>query len=321
MTDDCRMLEQPLDAKSLRPLGKRTKRVVVSGRLSDDNHQRVSKLLKNRPDVTLLFCGRPKGVKDLRFLRYYPLVKRLEIDLWNLSSTEGIDCLSDDLRSFDFGPTKSKRLSLSFLERFTKLVELRVEGHTKDIEALSGLKALRQLHLRSVTVPNLNLVRSLKKLLIVTLKLGGTTELEGLSSLKNLRYFEAWQVRGLADLSEIAGLKSLKYLFLQNLAQVKELPSMRPLRLLRWVGIDKLKNLSDLSPISEAPNLEELTVVDMKQLPLEALQPFVGKKKLRAARIGLCSMRRNKEAEELLNLSTDTMDKFEAIEAALADIK
>lgn len=313
-----RMLDSPLKAEALRPLGAKVEVVQFCSRLTDQEHQQTARLLQKRPDVTLRAFGRPAGVVNVDFLRHYPFVKHVAIDLYNLNSLEGVSHLPDALQSFSLGQTKTKRISLSFLERFQKLEELSLEGHSKDIEVVSRLKALRQLHFRSITLPDLSLLKPLKHLRAFTLKLGGTTALDAIAFLKELRYFEAWMVKGLGDLSVLAKLKSLTHLYLQALAQVTALPSFRPLRSLRWVTIETLKNLPDLTPVAEAPKLAELSLIDMRQLPTSALKPFVGHKSLRAANIGLGSLRRNEEALALLGVSGEVTDKFAAYEEAVA---
>jgi hypothetical protein len=137
MCDYLRELNPPLDAKSLRPLSKRVETLQFRKRLTDDEHQQVAKLLRNRPDVTLRVYAIPNRMRDLRFLRHYPFAKKVAIDLYDLKSIEGVEHLPSDLRSFDFGLTKSKQLSLSFLKRFTKLEALEIDGHTKDIDSRS----------------------------------------------------------------------------------------------------------------------------------------------------------------------------------------
>jgi hypothetical protein len=316
-----RQLRPPLEAKSFRPLEEWVNTVQFDEPLSDDDHRQVAKFLLNYPNVSLRVFGRPEGVETLEFLKHYPSVRHLEVDLYLLKSTVGIEHATQDLQSFSFSQTASKAHSLAFLRRFKKLEQLSIEKHTKEIGVVSELKHLKQLHLRSVTLPDLDLLKPLKELRAFTLKLGGITNLSALREIKSLRYFEAWMVRGLADLSVLADMKSLTHLFLQSLPHLKELPSFASLKSLRWVTIEALKNLTDLSGVAQAPNLEELALLDMGHLRLPNLEPFVGHKTLRAAGMGLGSLKRNEAADQLLGVSDKVSDKFAAYNAAVAGDK
>jgi hypothetical protein len=83
---------------------------------------------------------------------------------------------------------------------------------------------------------------------------------------------------------------------------VRSLPSFRPFQDLRRCCVQNLKHLTDLSPIAEAPNLEEIVLVGMRHISVDGLKCFQGHSALKAATIGLGSMRRNAQAVEMLGL-------------------
>jgi hypothetical protein len=109
-------------------------------------------------------------------------------------------------------------------------------------------------------------------------------------------------IRGLNDLDMIGNLKNLRYLFLQDLKNVTRLPSFRTMDSLRRCHVENLKGLSDLTPISEAPNLGEMVIVGMNHLRADDFRSFKGHPTLRAATIGLGSIRRNSEVSAYLGL-------------------
>ena len=224
------------------------------------------------------------------------------MDVYLLDSTEGIEFLPDSLKSFGFGQTKSKRLSLNFLRRFNQLKDLYLESHTKDIEVISNLSRLEQLTLRSITLPGLALLLPLTNLWSLDIKLGGTRDLRLLPQVGRLKHLELWMIKGLQDVSVIREIVTLQNLFLQALKNVTTLPSFCDLRSLRRVTLDTMKGIKDLSPIADAPALEELLVVAASQLKPDDFKPFVGHPTLKSAIIGLCSIRKNEQAEKLLGL-------------------
>lgn len=180
---------------------------------------------------------------------------------------------------------------------------LLLEGQAHDIEVVGDLRQLRSVTLRSITLPDLTLLRPLTRLRALALRLGGTKDLSGLTELPSLDYLELWMVKGLSDLAPLSELPRLEYLFLQSLRQVVDLPVMTGLAGLQRLWLEKMKGVSDLSPIRRAPSLRQLAVVDMGHLQPDALSPLVGHPTLQALRCGLGSMRKNKAVAELLDLS------------------
>jgi len=239
---------------------------------------------------------------NLSFLRHYPFLAGFRVDVFHLESTEGIEYLPDTLEYFGFGQTKSKKLSLDFLRRFSSLKELYLESHKNDIEVISNLSSLGKLTLRSITMPDLSLLLPLKKLWSLDIKLGGTKDLRLLPRIGRLKYLELWMVKGLQDVHVIGELTSLQNLFLQALKNVTTLPSFRSLRCLRRVTLDTMKGITDLSPVADAPVLEELCVFGANHLQPEHFIPFVGHPSLKCASIGLGSIRKYEQVKKLLGL-------------------
>lgn len=120
--------------------------------------------------------------------------------------------------------------------------------------------------------------------------------------IEGLKYLELWMIKGLEDLGMMAELTTLQNLFLQDLKNVMALLSFRNLHRLRRVTLDGMKGITDLSQIADAPVLEELLVVAANHLKADDFKPFIGHPKLKAATIGLGSIRKNEQVQELLGL-------------------
>ncbi len=297
-----RQLRSPVTDEQLRPLDPRCRRVQFSEPLSDSELKRVAQFMRDYPDVTFRVYGHYLHKCDLEFLRHFDFLRHFAVDIFDLKDFSGINYLPVELESLGLGQTRKQSHSLRFLERFRSLRHLYLEGHKKDIEVLGHLVNLESLALCSVTLPDLSILRPLVRLLSFVLALGGTRNVTLLPEIGRLRYLEIWLVRGLSDLSAIAEIRTLQYLFLQALKRVTVLPSLGRLHLLRRVHIETMKGLNDLQPIADAPNLEDLLVIDMRHLTADALRPFVGHPQLKRATAGLGSMRRNEEARRLLSL-------------------
>src|SRR5206468_12239618 len=88
----------------------------------------------------------------------------------------------------------------------------------------------------------------------------------------------------------------------QALKNVTSLPSFQNLRQLKRVTLDTMKGISDLSPIADAPALEELLIFGANHLRPDDLRPFVEHPTLKAASIGLGSIRKDEQAQQVLGL-------------------
>jgi hypothetical protein len=300
-----RQVASPLPRR-LRPLGPRCDLVQFSSLLTDADFRRLARFLEAYPSVTLRAYGGYDGsIRNLDWLRHFPTLRRLQVDaLYELDDISGLQHLPEDLEDLGLGQTR-KRLSLAQLGRFPRLRRLYLEGHTKDIEVVSGLTQLVDVTLRSITLPDLSLLLPLRELRVLDLKLGGTRNLDLLPELAPLRYLEIWQVRGLSDLEPVGEVVSLEELYLQALKNVTALPGLGRMTSLRWLHLETMKGLFDLNPLRDAPALEQVRLIDMPHLQPEDLAPLVEHPTLRAATIGLGSLRRNDRARQLVGLPAD----------------
>ena len=303
-----REVRSPLTKEQLRPLDERCEVVQFSTPLLSEEYSRLASFLDDYPKMTLRIYGHYGIETDLEFLREFPSITNFQADLYQLKSFDGLRHLNKDLTYLGLGQTKSRRYSLSILRRFPALRELYLEGHTKDFSAVGDLQELEELTLRSITLPGLDILTRLRKLRSLDIKLGGTTNLELLPSVGRLRYLELWMIRGLSDLTAISQLRDLQYLFLQALKNVTTLPTFATLSNLRRVHLEAMKGLNDLQQVADAPQLEELLAIDMRQLSPDAFRVFVGHSRLRRASIGLGSERKNRAVQEMLRLPPTTYD-------------
>ncbi len=299
-----REMRSPLTAAQLRPLSPECRTVQFCEPLTERDHEKLAPFIRNYPQVQLRVYGHYFAKCDIGFLRQYSTVRHLAVEVWGLQDFDGLKFVSPDLESLVLGQTKSKAHSLSFLQRFPRLQTLYIEGHTKDIAVIGTLPRLEDLTLRSITLPDLSLLKPLRHLLSLDIKLGGTNNLDLLPKIGTLRYLELWMIRGLADLQPIGSVRTLQYLFLQALKNVKVLPSLARLPILRRIHLETMKGLTDLRPAAKASALEELVVLDMRHLEPEAFRPFMGHATLCKAKVYLGSDRKNKGVADLLGLPT-----------------
>ena len=80
-----------------------------------------------------------------------------------VKSFSGMDYLPTDLEYLGIGEAKQKKHSLRFLKRFSSLRELYIDGQTKDIEVISELVTLEDVTLRSISLPDLSILLTVRE--------------------------------------------------------------------------------------------------------------------------------------------------------------
>jgi hypothetical protein len=220
-------------------------------------------------------------------------LKTLGVGISHLQSFDFLNHLPTGLVELSLEATRSRKPDLSPLSRFTALRKLYLEGQTKGINVLSSLTSLEDLTLRSITLPNLDLLRPLSRLWSLDIKLGGTKNLGALEGLNNLKYLELWQITGVEDIGVVSTLEGLQFLFLHSLKRVAALPSMKRLGILRRIYLENMKGLMDISALLDAPALEELIHVDNRTLPVKTYLPLLKGGVLKRARVGFGSDKKN----------------------------
>jgi len=162
---------------------------------------------------------------------------------------------------------------------------LSLEGHSKDIAAISRLSRLTQLSFRGITLPDVSLLTSFPELRIFSLALGGTRDLEHLAGLSKLEILHLLRINKLADLAILGRLTSLRILSVDSMPNVRSLPSLAALTRLESVELDTLKGLTDFSGVAAAPALQRLIVAGTPLLDVEAFRCLVAHPTLAELRV------------------------------------
>ena len=276
----------------------------------------VNTFFAARPDVELRIYGHYSQDCDLGMLRHMTNVRRFAADrlvrahnVGAIAELPNLECLSLGilgLRDFDvlnevspgltelsLGSTRSKAPSLSPLARFRSLKTLYLEGHTKDIEVLGGLRALEDVTLRSISTLDLGYLAPLERLWSLDVKLGGIRSFAGIEGKASIKYLELWQVRELRDIGIVSALPGLQNLFLQSLPHIGAFPSVGGATALRRVILENLKKLHDFSALERAPGLEEFGLIDGKGQNPEQLVPVLRNPAVRRVSAFFGSARKN----------------------------
>ena len=290
-------------------------------------------VFSKRPDISLRVYGHYGETCDLSFIQRIPSLRRVSADclmdakgievvtqlqdlehlgvgIFNLDNFDFLDKINPNLKELYLHQTRSKKPKINSIERFEQLEYLYLEGQQKGIEAISNLKKLEKIVLRSISTNNVDYLKNLDHLWSVDIKLGGIKDLQSLTSLKSIKYLELWQVRDLADLSFISKLETLQNTFLQSLKQVTKLPDFSNNKKLRRIYLENLKGMNDLSTLRNAPNLKEFIYVLAENQEPEKLIPVLENPSVEKVFCRFGSDKKNNHFDELARHYNKTEYKY-----------
>jgi hypothetical protein len=211
------------------------------------------------------------------------MIESLGVGIYHLESFEFLNHISPKINKLFLDSTTSKKPDLSPLLRFCNLKKLYLCGQQKNIEVLAELKNLRELVLRSISIPDLSYLQPLNCLQSLDVKLGGIKNFVGIEEKSTIRYLELWQVRDL----------------LQSLRQVIALPSFSRLNNLRRIYMENMKSLVDVSSLEYAPRLEEIACVGFSNRKADFWIPLLKNPHLKRASVWFNSNTKTRMFNEL----------------------
>ena len=274
--------------------------VQLSGGATEYDHALLDSFLSAHAETTLVLMGAGEA-SDLEFLRSYPHVHRIRINLPTLSSFDGLRHLRADLTSLSLGPTAKQRVSLRPIERFQELRSLGLVEQQTDIEVLTALGNVEELFLSGIRLPSLDSFLPLRRLRRLKMMLGSTSNLDALPSIGCLEQLSLFRINGLRSVPTLGRLVDLQSLSLEQLSRLDTLPSLAECSELRRVKLDRV-GLADLRSVAEAPHLEELVIFNMRHLSAQMFEPFIGHPALRAATIATGAKSVDGAIRAMLNL-------------------
>lgn len=133
----------------------------------------------------------------------------------------------------------------------------------------------RDLTLWNVKVPG-DFFERLPALRLLDLRGGSAKHLDPVAGAHGLVDLTVNQVRGITNVDAIVELHELETLSLYGLPHLDRLPSFAPLTRLRTVQLGQMRSFTDLSPVAEAPALEDLRFVRKLGIDAASMKPLVG---------------------------------------------
>ena len=280
-------------------------------------------ILSKRPEMEIRLFGFYQEMCDLKQIRRLKDVKKLTIDcltdivslnvlnnlehltelsfgVYNIDNFKFLNCISPNINKLFLGRTKSKKPDLKYLERFTELKILYIEGQQKNIDVISSLGKLEDLTLRSISTKDISYITDLKNLISLDIKLGGIKDLNAIRQLETLKYLELWQIRGLKKIDFISELHGLQYLFMQSLPNIEYIPDISQLKKLRRIHLENMNGIKDYSQIKKSTSLEELLIFQADKQKPEQLKEVLECRSLKNVIGHFGSKKKNEEFKNIV---------------------
>jgi hypothetical protein len=233
-------------------------------------HDFDAAVLSAIPSVRWLSVDCLTRILNEDWLHKLPLLERLSFGVFEFDRPDFFDGFQlGQITKLSIAETKSRKLDLGALEKCTSLTELFVRGHTRNIEALSNVPALRKLRLCGMPKQrDLSFVGDIPRLESLVLLLGGRPSFNELRS-PTLKELEVIRVRGLETLGPLDRFPNLHRLQIEDQLQLHSF-SVAGTQL-RELSVHNCKNLQSVFDLGSLLDFEHLRV-SRTQLDLEMLR-------------------------------------------------
>lgn len=208
------------------------------------------KCLQHLANVKSLEVDCITRVSNIASLTELKHLSKLSLGVYELKETEILE--SDNFKhliALSIGATKTKSLNLEHLKNLTQLKWLFIEGHTKNIQAISELSHLNYLRLHGITKTSLDFINPLKQLKTLELTLGGRENLDEIKE-NNIERLIIGRVRGLNQLNNLKDFSALKYLCISEQKQLEALTLEKSNSTLIALNIHDCKTLSAITGLA-----------------------------------------------------------------------
>jgi hypothetical protein len=283
--------ETTLGLDPWRPLHDACNSICVQKPKNDLDMQQVSKLWNGRRDVELRLLG--YAVQDFEFLRYFPGLARLNVQVPIVKNIDGLRHVANSLKEFTLASTTA-RLSLRPVASCVQLESLHLQRQQKDFAELRSLTSLRHVGFSGLSLGDLSALLPFEDLRSLFVGFCKPIDLGLLGRLTGLEALHLIKVNNLADLSALSFGRNLRRIELHWLPHVETLPDLSELARLEEVEIESMESLRDVSSIARAPALRFLGLWDCKGLTPQRFECLRGHPTLKRIGFGVGRLKDNK---------------------------
>ena len=218
-------------------------------------------VLRFLPDVAALSIDCLFDVTNLAALNELAHLRCLSLGIYNLNDPHIFQTLQlQNLEKLSIGESLKVNFDLAPLQASQNLARLYVEKHTKNIESLATLPALRDLTLRCISkkqsIGFVSKIQSLRRLVEI---LGGRTNISEIQHPK-LEGLEILRVMGFDNLDSIVGFPSLRSLAIEDQIRLSSIRFTAPNKNIQSFRIFNCKTLRTLEGLENLTELKSIRI-------------------------------------------------------------
>ena len=262
-------------------------------------HDFDASVLSALPSVRWLSVDSLTRIANEDWLYKLPLLERLSFGVFEFDRPDFLEGFPlERFTELSVSETRNRKLDLGELQRCTRLTELYLQGHTRNIEALARVPLLRKLRLSGMPKQReLSFVGEIASLQSLTLLLGGRPSFDEVGS-RTLQELEVIRVRGLETLGLLDRFPNLRRLQVEDQLQLHSI-SVAGARL-HELSIFNCKNLEALSGLETLTDLEHFRV-SLTNLDLDTLRDRSWPPSMEVVALYSGSQKWNTEARAILD--------------------
>jgi hypothetical protein len=289
----------------------------ISDSLSEKEHRAIAERLSSLKidGIELSNMGGRWGATwetqnnySLDFLKFYKGIKTLRLYLPGVTDITPILHLADSLENLQLGEFSQKKISLSFLNKLSKLNYLSVVRNANGLESITGLSELTELALTGYSIDKLAYINKLEKLKRLYIGFGTSKSLNNIDNLKNIEELDILWVKQLSDINAISKLTGLIKLKIEDEKQIASLPDLSQLKRLKNIRLMNLGTLTDISSLTNS-HVEEFILTGPTK-DADILKPIIISKSVKKAFTYFYLKKEQTKAEQLLGDKFCKLDKM-----------
>lgn len=216
--------------------------------------------LRHLPAVKNLELNCLMEVDNFDSLKELHYLSRLNIEIAELTDADFLSWSNlNTVTDFRLGGSRKNNVELKYLEDYTGITTLSLDGHIKNIQAIGKLEKITELTLSISSRASIGCLNHLPKLKTLRFVLGGRTDLNELD-LFTAETLEIVRVKGFTDLGNLSKFKNLKKLLIRDQIQIRRLDFGGDLTNLTDVQLFNCKNLGTVAGLSHLRSLRTFRV-------------------------------------------------------------
>ena len=306
-------VDPPVRAKSLEDIDERAYLLQFDEPLSRAALSSLDSVFERLPQLTLrVFTSypEPKEFQNLNFLRLLPHVRRLVVQLPQLTNLSGLEFVIKQLDFFSLSFPRRKPSNLNVVSQATSLRGVCADD-PRMLELLPRQNQLTEVRIVEFKSDFSEFITDLHQLDSLTLNQVKSESVSKLLLSPTVKRFQLSRCRGAVDLRFLEKLNQLETLSLDSVA-VSCWPDFKELSSLRAMHLHRSFDQFEIGWLEKLTNLEELVLHEWPEIEIQKLAETGIVDRLRSFRHvlgkGMRSCKKDREVTELYPQAENSHD-------------